>query len=336
MSSNIEQHSVPVDSSKGIDIGKIEAQLKSLWQDEKSEDGKESHAVTRARVLNLLVYVDSEDEAKTLDDTLTETTTRHPARALVMIVDKNAAKQDLQAWVSSRCQLQGPSGKQICCEQVTFQVKGDLAKELPSAVNPLLAPDLPVFLWWSAVPSLKDPIFSRLAEMSDRIIIDSADFTNPRKDIATLGHVLKQHAGEVGVSDFNWARLTQWRTLFASFYDVPDYRSYLDRVNELVIEYAPRTTGSDDISTRALLLAGWLADSLGWKLDTESSASDGDNKLFAFTTGDRSIALRFTPVERSPDLLGRIARATLQVRGEGSACFSVERSPDGKRLVTSS
>src|SRR5882724_9552416 len=128
MSSNIEQHSVPVDSSKGIDIGKIEAQLKSLWQDEKSEDGKESHAVTRARVLNLLVYVDSEEEAKSLDDTLTETTARHPARALVIIADRKAAKPDLQAWVSARCQLRGASNKQVCCEQVTFQVKGDLVK----------------------------------------------------------------------------------------------------------------------------------------------------------------------------------------------------------------
>src|SRR6185369_16502726 len=123
---------------------------------------------------------------------------------------------------------------------------------------------------------------------------------------------------------FNWARLTTWRTLFASFYDVPDYRPYLDRVNELTIDYAPPVAGTDDISTRAMLLAGWLADSLSWKLDRDSSASDGDNRLFTFTTGERSISVRFTSVERLHGTSGGIVRATLSVRGEAS--FSVERS----------
>jgi len=83
-----------------------------------------------------------------------------------------------------------------------------------------------------------------------------------------------------------------------------------------------------------MLLAGWLADSLSWKLDRDSSASDGDNRLFTFTTGERSISVRFTSVERLHGTSGGIVRATLSVRGEAS--FSVERSADGKRLVTSS
>ena len=333
MSSNIEQVKVSIDGSNGLDIGAIESHLKSLWREDSCEGESEGAAVTRARVLNLLVYVDSMDQAAALDSILTETTRRHPARAMVMIVDHSDAKPEIQAWVSARCQVHGDD-KQVCCEQITFHAKGDTVRELPSAINPLLAPDLPVFLWWRAVPNLSDPVFSRLMDMSDRVVINSGDFAHPRRDMVTLSQVLKQKSAWVGISDFNWARLTTWRTLFASFYNVPDYRPYLDRVNELHIEYAPPSSGDGDISTRAILLAGWLANCLGWEIDRDASANGGDGNRFLFKTKDKTITVRFIPVERAPDMSGWIARATLGVTGDHGASFSVERSPDTRRLVT--
>src|SRR5215471_6978063 len=221
MSSNTEQLPVNIAIGKGINVGEIEGQLKSLWHDEESLAEESGNAVTRARVLNLLVYVDSSDEAKNLDDVLTETTSRHPARALVMMVDRKAKERDLKAWVSAKCQTRG-TGKQVCCEQVTFDAKGDIESELPSAINPLLAPDLPVFLWWRAIPDLDDSMFAHLVEMSDRVVIDSAECQNPRRDLVKLSEVFRKRPDWLAISDFNWARLTIWRTLFASFYDVPD------------------------------------------------------------------------------------------------------------------
>ncbi|HZS48211.1 MAG TPA: glucose-6-phosphate dehydrogenase assembly protein OpcA [Blastocatellia bacterium] len=330
MSSNLERHPVNVTIGKGINVPAIEEELKSLWVEEKTE--KEDAAIMRARVLNLLVYLNDQEEANSLDDVLAETTTHHPARALVMIADRQAKTPDLQAWVSARCMLRGAS-KQVCCEQVTFQVKGDLERELPSAINPLLAPDLPVFLWWRAVPDLDDSMFRHLVDMSDRVVIDSAECQNPRRDLVKLSEVFRNRPDWLAISDFNWARLTPWRTLFASFYDVPDYRSYLDRIDQLNIEYVPPECGSNDISPKAVLLASWLASCLGWQLDIEASESDGDDNLFSFKTKSGTVALRFSPAEQASRMKGWVAKATLGA-ASGKASFSVERTPDGKCLAT--
>ena len=72
------------------------------------------------------------------------------------------------------------------------------------------------------------------------------------------------------ISDLNWARLTAWRALLAGFYDVAENRSHLDRLDFVVIEYAPSTVDPSAIPPvfAARLVAGQpagLASSSGFR-----------------------------------------------------------------------
>src|SRR5687767_3288197 len=103
----------------GINISAIERELENIWRDEAVGD-EEDRAVTRARVVTLLVYGHGTGSDAELQETLRQVTEMHPARALVMMVDRAAAAASVSAGVTSFCQVQGPRSKQVSCEQVTF------------------------------------------------------------------------------------------------------------------------------------------------------------------------------------------------------------------------
>lgn len=307
----------------GINISQIERELESIWRDEAIGD-EEERAVTRARVLTLLVYGTGSADDPELQDTLRQVTEMHPARALVMSVDRAAEAASVSAGVTSFCQVQGPRSKQVSCEQVSFTATGKAAEDLPSAAAQLLAPDVPVFLWWRAVPDLDDYVFNHLAPMSERVIIDSSVSTSPREDLIKLATTLRENPSWNAITDFTWQRLTPWRDMFASFYDVADHRPYLDRVDRLTVEYVP-SAATADISPRAVLLVCWLAERLGWQLDAKGSSHDDDHNMFLFRAGDREIQTKFVPVARE-GLDGLVSSATLEVSSAPTASFTVSRA----------
>jgi glucose-6-phosphate dehydrogenase assembly protein OpcA len=308
----------------GINISAIERELAGIWREE-AENESEDRAVTRARVLTLLVYGDAASTGSSyLEDVLHAVSESHPLRALVMAVDRAAAASAASATVSAACQVQGPRSKQVTCEQVTFTASGKAAEDLPSAAAQLLAPDVPVVLWWRDVPDVDDYVFNHLAPMSDRVIIDSAVSTSPREDLIKLARTLSERPSWTAVTDFTWQRLTPWREMLASFYDAADHRPYLDRVDRLTIEYA-ESAATRDISVRAVLLACWLADRLGWRFDAAASSHDDDGNRFVFHAGDREIVARFVPVVRD-ELDGLISSVRLEASTDPRASFSVTRA----------
>ena len=318
-------------SSSEINVRAIERELTSLWQQaSEHEDG----GIMRASTLNLLVFVTSQAEAAMLDDTLTEVTAAHPSRAIMIIADSQSQESVLAAQVTSRCTLPTATSKQVCCEQVTITAAGSELDEMPSAVAPLLVSDLPVYLWWQAVPRITDKVtFRRLADLSDRVIIDSADFNDPHGDMASMAAVLRETPRWTAISDLNWARLTAWRALLAGFYDVSEYCPLLAQLNNVVIEYSSAGADTEALSPRALLLGGWLASRLGWQLESGPATHSAGASRFAFTKDDRRITLEFARTEREIEP-GRIAMVTMRSAADESASFKVRRSGDAQRIET--
>jgi glucose-6-phosphate dehydrogenase assembly protein OpcA len=312
-----------------IDVPAIERELTSLWQ-QASDD--EDGGIMRASTLNLLVFVTSGTEAARLDETLTEVTASHPSRAILIVAAGLAQTPALSAQVTSRCTLPTSTSKQVCCEQVTINAAGDQVAEVPSAVAPLLVSDLPVYLWWCAVPRITDKVtFRRLADLSDRVIIDSADFNDPHADMASMAAVLRETPRWTAISDLNWARLTAWRALLSGFYDIREYRQLLDAVNHIAIEYSPAAEDTDALSPRALLLGGWLASRLGWQLGSVSRGQT--SAVFEFAKDDRKVILEFVRTEREIEPR-RIAMVTLRTASDASVAFRVRRSSDSHRIET--
>jgi len=324
---------LPGAQAPAITVDAIERELTALWQ--QATQDEEHGGVTRASMFNLLVYVPSRTEAAKLDEMLTDITAARPCRAILIVADGDTPEETLTAEVTSRCTLPSASSKQVCCEQVTITAGGAQVDEVPSAIAPLLLADLPVYLWWHAVPRLADKsMFRRLVDLSDRVVIDSAHFRDPEADLASMAAVLTETPRWTALSDLNWARLTAWRALLAGFYDVADYRPLLNQLKQVTIKYAPPATDSAVIPARALLLGGWLASRLGWSVQPGTANRTTASVGLEFSIDGRSIGLEFAHTGREIEP-GHLALVTLASETDRSVSFTVRRSADGQRIETS-
>jgi glucose-6-phosphate dehydrogenase assembly protein OpcA len=169
--------------------------------------------------------------------------------------------------------------------------------------------------------------------MADRVVIDSAAFDHPHEDLLRLEAVVRSLAKDARISDLNWGRLTSWRMLLASFWDVADYRPHLDRIERVTIEYDPPDAAPAEIAPKALLAAGWLASRLNWKLETGGASKDGNTARFKFAATERPLVVEMRAMEDEQGADGMLASLTLSDE-TGGASFSVALSRDGNRLET--
>jgi len=324
----METSTVQLAGLKGIDAARLERELTAMWAESSGGGGA---GVTRACVLNLVVYAEGAEERSEVDALLSEVIERHPCRAVVLVADREAAEPRLEAYVSTRCQLSSRGGKQVCGEQITIEAAGAVVESAATAVAPLLVPDVPVFLWWKDIPHYDDKLFNRLAEMSDRVVIDSASFDNPRFDLVRLAEILEDRAGTLHVTDLNWGRLTSWRSLVASFWDVPDYRPSLDQIERVEIVYDPPDRAPEQVAPKALLAAGWLAACLGWSPDACRGRSAGESS-YTLCVGRRLIHVALRAGEEAAGRDGMITSfAVTTARGDE---FYVRLRPDEAKLET--
>jgi glucose-6-phosphate dehydrogenase-like protein OpcA len=158
------------------------------------------------------------------------------------------------------------------------------------------------------------------------MIVDSTGFFNPEQDIATLS-TLFDTVPECALSDLNWGRITPWRQLISQFFDVPEYRSYLAGVTSIEIEHAvaplakQMRTNLGDVSpnpARALLLAGWLKERLGWSLAEDTTNNDCDTDSGTYFWSMVSLAntrsTRYLTPTRVKPTPGNIASISIKPR----------------------
>jgi glucose-6-phosphate dehydrogenase assembly protein OpcA len=329
-----QESAVPASSTKGIDVGKIEKELAAMWKPADDVEGSSAEpGVTRACAMNLLVYATVKDDRAGIDDMLDAVCEHHPGRTLVLLADREAVEPKLDAYVSTRCRMLGGNRKQVCGEQVTIEAAGVAVETVASAIEPLLEPDVPVFLWWKDIPHYEDKLFSRMTAMSDRLVIDSSCFDNPYKDLLRLAQMIRERPQFMSASDLNWGRLTAWRNLVASFWDVPDYLPYLDKIERIVIEYDPPCFAPDEIAPQSLLAVGWLASRLGWSFEGNGERVENGAASFQLRASGREIKVLMQPTEREGYADGILVSLTLSTK-DASAEFSVAFSDDRKKLET--
>jgi glucose-6-phosphate dehydrogenase assembly protein OpcA len=308
----------------GINIGAVERELAAIWREEAAGDAShEERAVTRARVLTLIVYGDKKDYSSDFDEIIADISNMHPARAIVLQPDRSGTGNGATSHVTAVCRVQGPRSKQVTCEQDTFAAQGEAIHDLPSGVAQLLAPDTPVFVWLLGIPEPGDYVFNHLLPMADRVILDSSSSTHPGSDLVKLAATFRDHPHWTSLTDFTWQRLTPWREMLANFYDGMDHRPYLDRVDTVTIEFNPHE-GVPGITPRSMLLSAWLAERLGWTIDTDASRQDGDTSVFTFSSPKGPVTIRFVPVVHEA-MDGLLASITLTASTAPNAEFTVRR-----------
>lgn len=356
-------------AGKTVRMEEIEEVLASLWKI--SVDNLRTGANIRVRtsILNLVICTPDIETAQQASRILRQLTSTHLARVTILILDRDEnAPAAIKAWVTLRCFSMISDLMRHCFEQTTVLATGAAIRSVANVIQPLLKPDLPVYLWWLGdPPEPDDPTFRSLVDISTRMIVDSTSFFNPEQDISSLA-TLFQAAPNCALSDLNWGRITPWRQLIIQFFDVPEYLQYLAGVTSIEIEHiaaplaTPMRTAQGEVSpnpTRALLLAGWLKARLGWSLpaDTVNSSRDTASGTYhwimerlASTRATRSL----TPIRSKTTRSGNQASISIRPRVQSEmrpgsislvrlvsnidnrqATFTISREDDPKHVLTS-
>ena len=309
----------PLGQRTQIDVRAIERELNELWkQANQDANGDKHHSATRTRVLNLVVVTRGDEDAEHATETIAKLTTPHPHRAIVVNALPHSPKDQLDAWVQAHCQIPVPGRVRICGEQITIEARGGAAIErTPSAILPLLVPDVPVMLWWMRGEPFEDPRFAKFGDLVDRVIVDSATFDQPEASLARMATLLE--AGK-RISDLSWSRLTPWRELTAQFFDAPARVAYLAELEQITVNYETQPAADD--RSQALLLVGWLAARLGWHTAGPAKERGSITSLPMARANGAEVTVKLRPAKPKEDNLDRLAALTL----EGPrAKFLVER-----------
>lgn len=253
---------------KNVSLGQIDGQLQRLYRAADSEwNGDGPRPDIRASVLNLIVYAPNQDCCDRTTAALEHLSGTHPSRAVIIIPGNAQGDTSIDARLSIHSHGAYAEFRQVCSEQIVLWVHGQASQHLASVVIPLLAPDLPVFLWWPGETPFHHHVYGQLREVADRFVVDSSDFSSPAQDLVAMSHSVHAAGVDTAFSDFNWARLAPWRDQVASFFDQPQLRPYLDRLQGVDIECAAINDNCSFDLPQALLLSGWIASSLGLRAD---------------------------------------------------------------------
>jgi glucose-6-phosphate dehydrogenase assembly protein OpcA len=215
-------------------------------------DRKTGEPIQRTSVMTHIAWVPGE-WMEAAEDVLAGLAERHPSRTIVLVPDPDA-DDGLEASVAVDCYPSG-HGRQICTETIRLRLCGSRAGVPASVVQPLLLPDLPVFLRWRGLPPFGEPPFVELLDVVDRVIVDSNEWPGLPQPYTQLAEVFDR----VVVSDIAWARTSRWRRQLASLWPgIADVKKI-------------RVTGT---AAQAALLAGWLRSRLKHQVELEHEESD--------------------------------------------------------------
>lgn len=239
---------LPIEPGLPVEIGRIDKQLGQLWED--SGDTK-----TRASLVNLAIYTEKPEAIQPNTEIIAKIAGEHACRALLILANPDAPQSDAKAWISAHCHIAGKGERQVCSEQITFQLDGETVAGLPNIVFSHLDSDLPLYFWWQG--EFREPLDEKLWAWMDRLIYDSAEWKNPAAQFALVKKISELTEARTIMCDLNWSRILGARYALAQIFDHSCALARLDTIRKVSITCASHSTG--------LLLLGWLAAQLGWK-----------------------------------------------------------------------
>ncbi len=219
---------------------------------ERRVDPQTGEPSQRTSVMTHIAWVPTQ-WVEAAEDVLTGLADRHPSRTIVLVPDPEA-EDGIEA-MAEVAQYPLGNGRQVCVETIRVRLNGSRAEVPASVVQPLLLPDLPVFLRWRGLPPFGARPFEELIDVVDRLIVDSTEWPDLPAPYMRLAEIFDR----VVVSDIAWARTSRWRPQLASLWPgIKDVKTI-------------EVTGTE---AQADLLAGWLRSRLGHDVALEQVPSD--------------------------------------------------------------
>jgi glucose-6-phosphate dehydrogenase assembly protein OpcA len=300
-------------------VAEIESQLREIWKG--FSEHQPEHAITRAQVMNLIVYSPHPESENEVTQVLSDLADHSPGRMIVLLHHSDAV---MSAWVNALCHLSAGGRKQVCSEQIVIRGDKETALQWSSAVVPLIVPDLPVFLWWHESARENVELLKLLTESVDRLIIDTG---RTQGDHLAVLPLMEEKGEWLAISDFNWARLTPWRIAIAGLYDHPECRPCLKTIERIEID----CESASQECWQAQLFSAWMASCMNWKwAGRPNMLNSAQSRLIVetrITKGDRDHLRRVRLTSRRSDFV-----VTQQDRYLRSEVF-IEGNSRGSQLI---
>ncbi|MEY2645530.1 MAG: hypothetical protein RLZZ611_2179 [Cyanobacteriota bacterium] len=217
----------------------------------------------------------------------------HRPRRLITLAPTLAADRPLETLVAAYCPLaEERSGSEDACGDVVV-LRGGMGamRQGLGMLQPLIPAELPCWVWWNGSMDESPELLDALAVPPRRLVVDSS-IGEPRRCLDVL---VQRIAMGQAVNDLNWLRLRSWRESLAMVFDPPRRQSALDQVVQLDIDV------EGEHPVKGLLLAAWIADRLGWHLQSSywipGDAPEGRGIGAEFQRNDgQSVQFRLMPV----------------------------------------
>jgi glucose-6-phosphate dehydrogenase assembly protein OpcA len=242
-------------SAEGTTPDVIEAALRELVNQRHAENG----GLAPARALNMIAFVESRYSGE-IANRLAGVGRYHASRLVVLSYEEHRTRLDARAVVSTDAEpAEGELG--LLRETVTVEIGERHLDDLVTIVDPLVVTDLTTLLW---SPHGHPEAVDELLELAQAVLVDSLDDPSWRGALGRACELRKR----AYVVDLAWLRSTPWRERVAAAFDSKAMREELANVEMVAVRHHP------DSTVAAMLLVGWLASRLGWKVEQLSASGD--------------------------------------------------------------
>jgi glucose-6-phosphate dehydrogenase assembly protein OpcA len=300
------------------------AAIDKVWRGTDTSPAEIEHALTKllqeiyrenaeyvpARVINLVCVVDKMWSGE-IANRLRGVGRNHGSRTIVCSVTPERKTLDATATITAPQEIK-PGELGLLRETIVVQCGEQHLSHLDSIVDPLVVTDLATCVW---SPHGHPEAVDSLLNLSQVVLTDSTDYPDVRvaikrnRELAKRGYIV----------DLAWLRSTPWRERLATTFDPPRLRKELPNLCDITIRHAP------DSEIAGLLLAGWFASRLDWRvkpLKQEQDAMVGSAKA-----ANHAVDIR---LEVAPELKVR-GLAGFELRTTTGRQFGLERGEGGLR-----
>jgi glucose-6-phosphate dehydrogenase assembly protein OpcA len=216
-------------------------------------------------MMNLVVAVPSRALADRYTPVVDEVTATLPSCAIIVALESTAPTRPLDGSATAVC-TPGEGGA-VCSERIRLDASGSVCARAASAVEALVAPEVPTTLVWLGPVRADDEVFASMAGSAQRVILDS-EYTSA----ASLIEVARWSRGEEGrpaFADMAWTRIAPWQDLCARFFDDPR-TEHAGGITRVTIHQASEV--GTPLGSEGALLLGWLGNRLGWRAERTDGA----------------------------------------------------------------
>lgn len=297
-----------------------------------SEAGDDEHPRARNCVMTLVaVATNGADEARAQRASFA-IAAHHPHMAIVVCEEVNVRTGRIDATIATRA-MSPSSTVHAECEVVGLHVRGAAGEYLAALVDPLLLSGVPVYLWWLDTPPFGARELLDALRICDALVVDSARFDRPYQSFLGLADLALSAHHQLGVADFQWARLEPWREALAEFFEPKERRDYMKGIAEVGIDYVGEARGN---RIAASLLVGWLASALGWKVKRAVGGKGGVIVAHFEMEGGRQLEVAFRSLPRTDLAQGEVSAIRISGASAGRTFqLSVQHNPERPHRLTS-